>query len=73
MCFIKCIINGLFIGIKIIKGRNSGQYKITRNKGDFRDCVCLKPLNGFECKITLHDDHDIQTTYEGKLSNILQG
>ena len=43
----------------IIKGRNSGRYKITHNKGDFRDGVCLKPL-----KITLRDNHDIQTTYE---------
>ena len=48
MCFIKCITNGKFIGIMIIKGRKSGRNKITHNKGDFRDGVCLKPLNGFE-------------------------
>ena len=30
------------------KGRNSGRDKITRNKGEFRDGVCLKHLNGFE-------------------------
>ena len=28
--------------------RNSGRDKITRNKGEFRDGVCLKHLNGFE-------------------------
>ena len=48
MWVIKCITNGLLIGIMIIKGRNSGRNKITHNKGDFRDGVCLKPLNGFE-------------------------
>ena len=36
------------IGIMIIKGRNFGRNKITPNKGDFRDGVYLKPLNGFE-------------------------
>ena len=34
----------------IIKGHNSGHNKITHNKVDFRDGVCLKPLNGFEWK-----------------------
>ena len=48
----------------IIKGHNSGHNKISHNKGDFRDGVCLKPLNGFEKKITLSDNHDVQTTYE---------
>ena len=48
MWVIKCITNGWLIGIMIIKGRNSGRNKITHNKGDFRDGVCLKPLNGFE-------------------------
>ena len=48
MCIIKCITNGWLIGIMIIKGRNSGRNKMTRNKVDFRDGVCLKHLNGFE-------------------------
>ena len=48
MCIIKCITNGWLIRIMIIKGRNSGHYKITHIKGDFRDGVCLKPLNGIE-------------------------
>ena len=49
MCIItKCITNGWLIGIMIIKGRNSGHNKITRNKGDFRDGVCLKHLHGFK-------------------------
>ena len=30
------------------KGGNSGPNEIANNKGDFRDGVCLKPLNGFE-------------------------
>ena len=29
-------------------GGNSGRNEIANNKGDFRDDVCLKPLNGFE-------------------------
>ena len=32
----------------ISKGSNSGHNEIANNKGDFRDGVCLKPLNGFE-------------------------
>ena len=40
--------NGGFIEIMIIKGPNSWHNKITHNKGDFRDGVCLKPLNRFE-------------------------
>ena len=32
----------------IIKGHNSGLNKITQNKGDLGDDVCLKPLNVFE-------------------------
>ena len=48
MCIIKCITNGWLIRIMIIKGHNSGHNKITHNKGDFRDGVCLKPLNGFK-------------------------
>ena len=31
-----------------IKGDNSWRNEIANNKGDFRDGVCLKPLNGFE-------------------------
>ena len=34
----------------IIKGRNSERNKLTHIKGDFRDGVCLKPLNGLEWK-----------------------
>ena len=34
----------------IQKGRNSGRNKITHNKGDFQDDVCLKQLNGSELK-----------------------
>ena len=36
----------------IIKGGggNSGRNEKANNKGDFRDGVCLKPLNGFERK-----------------------
>ena len=45
----------------MIKGRNSGCNKITHYKRNFREGACLKPLN------SLHDDHDIQTTYEGKI------
>ena len=30
------------------KGGNSGRNEIANNQGDFRDGVCLKPLNGFE-------------------------
>ena len=48
MSTIKCITNGWLIRIMIIKGRYSRHNKITHNKGDFRDGVCLKPLNGFE-------------------------
>ena len=48
MCIIKCITNGWLIEIIIIKGRNSGHNKITHNKGNFRDGVCLKPPNEFE-------------------------
>ena len=48
MCIIQCITNGWLIVIIIIKGRNSGRNKITHNKGNFRDGVCLKPPNGFE-------------------------
>ena len=29
-------------------GGNSGRNEIAYNKGDFRDGVCLKPLNGIE-------------------------
>ena len=47
MCIIKCITNGCLVRIMMIKGRNSGHNKITHNKGDFRDGVCLKPMNGF--------------------------
>ena len=36
------------LNIMIIKGGNSGRNEIAYNKGDFRDCVCLKPLTGFE-------------------------
>ena len=36
--------------IMIIKGPNSEHHKLTHNKGDFRDGVCLKPLNRFELK-----------------------
>ena len=50
MWIIKCITNGWLIGIMMIKGHNSGRYKITHNKGDFRDCLCIKPPNGFEWK-----------------------
>ena len=46
----------------IRKGRNSVRNKITPNKGDIRDDVYLKPLNGFE-RITLRDNHDKQNTY----------
>ena len=31
----------------IIKGGNSGRNEIANNKGDFRDGVCLNPLDGF--------------------------
>ena len=48
MCIIKCITNGWLIEIMIIKGRNSGRNKITRNKGNFRDGVWIKPPIGFE-------------------------
>ena len=30
------------------KGSNSGRNEIAPSKGNFRDGVCLKPLNGFE-------------------------
>ena len=50
MWIIKCITNGWLIRIMIIKGCNSGCNKITHNKSDFWDGVCLKPLNGFEWK-----------------------
>ena len=29
------------------KGANSGRNEIADNKGDFRDGVCLNPLDGF--------------------------
>ena len=45
---IKCITNVWLLGILIIKGRNSGRNKITRDKGGFRDGVWLKHLNGFK-------------------------
>ena len=45
---LKCIANGWLIGIMIIKGRNSRRNEITHNKGDFRDGIGLKQLNGFE-------------------------
>ena len=47
MCIIKCILNLELIGIMLIKGDNSGRNEITNNYGEFRDVVCLKPLNRF--------------------------
>ena len=47
-CIIKCITNRKLTGIKLIKGGNSGRNEITRNYGELRDVVCLKPTNKFK-------------------------
>ena len=43
-----CIIKWIAHLNRNNKGRNSGRNEIANNKGDFRDGVCLKPLNGFK-------------------------
>ena len=70
---IKCITNGWPIGIVIIKGRNSGRYKITHNNGDFRNGVCLKPLNGFEWKSLCVKIMTYRLLMKFKFSDILYG
>ena len=57
----------------IIKGRNSGHNKITLNKGDFRDDVCLKPLNGFEWKSLCVTIMTYRLLMKVKFSDILYG
>ena len=47
-CIIKCITNRKLTGIKLINGGNSGRNEITRNYGELRDVVCLKPTNRFK-------------------------
>ena len=42
------LTNGWLSGMMIIKGHKSGRNKIAHNKSNFRNGVCLKPLNGFE-------------------------
>ena len=64
MCIINCITNGWLIGIIIIKGRNSEHNKITHNKDNFRDGVCLKSL----CVIIW----TYRKLIKAKLSDILQ-
>ena len=73
MCIIKRITNGYLIWIMIIKGGNSGSNKIANNKGDFRDGVCLKPLNGFELKSLCVIIWTYRLLMKIKLSSILQG
>ena len=57
----------------VIKGRNSGRNKISHNKGNFRDGVCLKPLNGFEWKSLCMMIMTYRLLMKVKLSDILQG
>ena len=61
------------IWIMIIKGCNSGHNKITHNKGDFQDGVCLKPLNGFEWKSLCVTIMTYRLLMKFKFSNILYG
>ena len=55
----------------IIKGRNSGRNKITHNKGDFPDGVCLNPVNGFESKSRLVITMTYRLLMKFKFSDIL--
>ena len=73
MCIIKCITNRRLIGIMVIKGRNSGRNKITHNKGDFWDGVCLKPLNGFVWKSLCVIVMTHRLLMKVELPNILKG
>ena len=57
----------------MIKGRNSGRNKITHNKGNFRDGVCLKPLKGFEWKSLCMMIMTYRLLMKVKLSNFFQG
>ena len=57
----------------IIKGCNSWHNKITHNKGDFQDGLCLKPLNGFEWKSLCVTIMTYRLLMKFKFSNILYG
>ena len=57
----------------IIKGGNSGRNEIANNKGDFRDGVCLNPLDGFAYKSHCVIIWTYRLLMKIKMSGILQG
>ena len=73
MCIIKCITNGWLIRIIMIKGCNSGHNKITHNRGDFRDGVCLKPLSRFKRKSLCVTIMTYRLLMKFKFSDMLYG
>ena len=56
-----------------IKGGNSVRNEMANNKGDFRDGVCLKPLNGFELKSLCAIVWTYRLLMKVKSSGIFQG
>ena len=47
MCINQCIVNGWLFKAKLVKGDNSGRYKIIYNERELRDVVYPKPWSAF--------------------------
>ena len=48
MCINLCIINGWLFRAKLVKGDNSGRYKLTNNEFEIGNVVYPKPQSAFK-------------------------
>ena len=48
MCINRCVVNGWLFRAKLVKGDNSGLYKMFNNERELRDVVFPKPRRAFE-------------------------
>ena len=64
MCINQCIVNGLLSRAKIVKGDNSGHYKIINNERELRYVVYPQSQSAFKYTLTLHLYQAIQATSE---------
>ena len=54
MCIHNYIVNGRLFRAKLVKGDNSGNYKIINNECEFPRCCIPKTTEHILMKITLH-------------------
>ena len=48
MCINQCIVNGWLFRAKIVKGDNSGRYKIINNERELPDAAYQNPQSAFQ-------------------------